>query len=333
MAVTKAVRKILRAKITHISLCRRGANGIPVLYKAESDDSALVRFPGLLSKMDDEGILTALVCAPNHVDNEGDVADAEAVKQMAHDFIANGANIDTAHDLQPLKPEQAQLCESFIVQKSDPRFQDWKDTAGNVVDAEGAWAVVMKIHDPEQRRLYREGVWDGVSLFGPAIVRPLSKSTKEEKPAMTPEEMKTLVAELAKALKPEPVPAPDAPVPAKVEFEGDITSPADLEKHMDKVLFASLDLSKPADILKWQGHLAKKVPAKSATAEELLAKAQADLDAATEQLAKLQKASNQPAGTPTGAAPESNSTLSKSQNDLAARMVKLAEATNKKNGR
>jgi hypothetical protein len=64
---------------------------------------------------------------------------------------------------------------------------------------------------------------------------------------------------LSKALKPDPV-TPEAPKVEKtvVEFTGDINKSEDIAKHAEKVLFASLDMSQPADIAKWQSHLAKK---------------------------------------------------------------------------
>jgi hypothetical protein len=84
---------------------------------------------------------------------------------------------------------------------------------------------------------------------------------------------------------------------------------------MDKVLFASLDLSKPADLAKWQGHVAKR-QAEVATPEDQLKLAQAELAKAQEKLAKLAKTSTVPTEPAPAPAPEGQREgLSKSESD------------------
>lgn len=163
------MRRIKKANIRFISLCPKGANKIDVLYKSDGT----VEFNTLFKasdKFDEQGEITAVVYPANYRDSQGDIADAEVVKQMAHDFIKNGANIDINHDGKPVKPEQARVAETFLVQKGDARFTDWKDADGKSVDLEGAWAVVLKIDDPEIRKKYRSGEWQGVSMGGTAVV-------------------------------------------------------------------------------------------------------------------------------------------------------------------
>lgn len=158
-------RRIKKAKIDFISLVPLGANRMPVIYK---DDGAVEI--DTISRMDEKGELLAVVYAPEVRDTQGDIASAEVIKEMAYDFIANGAKIDIRHDGKAVGKTRARIAESFIVVKSDSRFQDWKTRDGRDVDLTGAWATVIKIDDPELRRLYREGTWNGVSMGGTAVV-------------------------------------------------------------------------------------------------------------------------------------------------------------------
>ena len=90
-------RRIRKANISFISLVPSGANKIEAVYK----DDGSVTFGSLLKTsdtFDEQGLLTAVVYAPELRDSQGDIADAAVVKQMAHDFIANGAKIDIRHD-------------------------------------------------------------------------------------------------------------------------------------------------------------------------------------------------------------------------------------------
>lgn len=158
-------RRIKKAKIDFISLVPLGANRMPVIYK---DDGALEI--DTISRMDDKGELLAVVYAPELRDTQGDIASAEVIKEMAYDFIANGAKIDIRHDGKKVEKSRARIAETFIVHKSDTRFQDWKTNDNRPVELDGAWATVIKIDDPELRRLYREGGWNGVSMGGTAVV-------------------------------------------------------------------------------------------------------------------------------------------------------------------
>lgn len=266
----KAKRRIKAAKISLISLVPAGANRVVSLFKGRDDVVELAA----MAKMDAEGYLTALVYVPDHVDSQGDVADAPAIKAMAHEFIANmdGNGIDVLHDCKPVGNERARICETFVVQKGDPRFEGVTDDDGTALDPAGSWGVVIKIDDPDLRSRYATGEWVGVSMFGSAIVEPLTKqSTSPKENEMDEKQMaellktfgkdlsENIVAGLAKALQPE-TPSQPEPTPVdktKVEFEGDPSNPEDVAKHAERVLFASLDMSDPNDIAKWQAHLAK----------------------------------------------------------------------------
>lgn len=308
-------RRLKRGNITHVSLCRRGKNLIPVLMKGDGT----VVFE-TVSKMNREGLLHALVYVPERVDADRDVADVAAIKSFAHGFLANGGNIDVEHDGQPLGPEQVQIAEHFIIQKAggDPRFAGWRDAHGEPVDETGAWAMVLKVLDPELRAAYDRGDWNGVSLFGRAEAEMVGKSAErrkinpspnQEDDDMTPEQIQelaqkvaeTTAAAVAKALKPtEPAPQPkpeQKPPEAKPVFAGDPRDEEALAKFEEECLLKSLDLSTPEGMKKWREHLAKSAPKPKPKPKEGEDEPNPNADriaALEKELADLRKASSAP---------------------------------------
>lgn len=154
-------KRIARAKISFVSLCRRGANRVPGLYKSE--DNGLV-FEAL-SKMDEKGQLLSIVYAPDVVDAQGHFATREGIIDMAHSHAREGSRLDLNHNGRALSKEDAYVAETFIVQANDRRFDGLKDTQGRTVPTEGAWATITQINNPDLRKLYREQDWQGVSLY------------------------------------------------------------------------------------------------------------------------------------------------------------------------
>ncbi len=271
LAPRKAKRRIKSAAITHISLCGKGKNNMAVMLKADG----AFGMQTLTKAVGNE--LHSVVWVPEEngghaIDHEGDVAQTLAVKQMAHDFLSNmlaaGGGIDIDHDQMVLGTDQVRIAENFIIQKGDPRFQDWKDNDGNLVDVTGGWGLIVKLLDPALIELAARGELGGVSMFGRAQVEvlkanvpflPSTPDSDETVTDMNEETLKKLVAEAVKAaLAPVPQPAATPTATVVVQFEGDISNPEDVAKHAEKVMFAKLDMSNPSDISKWQAHLAKK---------------------------------------------------------------------------
>lgn len=157
-------RAIKQAFVKFISLCPRGANRLRTLFKADGTMEW-----DALSKLNEQGELLAVVYAPNHVDAHGEYATADVIKDAAYGFMAKGAAIDIQHDGKKIDNSKAYVAETFIIQKGDERFSDWKDTEGKPVDLTGGWATLIKIEDKELRTLYREGKWNGVSMGGEYI--------------------------------------------------------------------------------------------------------------------------------------------------------------------
>lgn len=256
------MRRIKKLEVTALALCRRGKNRLPGLYKSEDGG---VEIATTAVKSDAEkGELLTLVYAPELPDSDKDLASAEVIRGAAHHFMRSGAALDIEHDGKKLKPSQAYVAESFIVQQGDPRFADAKDSDGNAIKSEGAWGVLVQIDDPEIRQAYREQGWDGISLFAPkgkvafeavsksdtesiadALVAALRKTSKgTETDDMDIKEITTalaannalLIEGLAKALKPEPAkkdeePAKEASAVKPPQFKGDPFNVQHLRDH------------------------------------------------------------------------------------------------------
>jgi len=166
-------RRIKQADITFISLCPKGKNRLPVLFK---DDGAF-ELDTLVKddRLEEEGVITAVVWAPEVVDTEGDFASSQAIKEMAYSFARNGHALDIRHNLKPVAKEDAFVAESFIIKKNDPDFANQKDRDGKPVDVTGGWAVVIKLDKEELKADYRAGKWNGVSMYGNAQVELVNK--------------------------------------------------------------------------------------------------------------------------------------------------------------
>lgn len=148
-----------------------GKNRIMATYKAPGaateEEFQLAVAVKAQDCFEEEGLLTALVYAPDALDDDGNWASADAIKAIAYDHMVNGEGIDIWHDNIAVGPDRAALVESFIVQKADPRF------VGLPMDPTGGWGVVIQIKDEELRSTYRgENGWRGISMGGTIVVDP-----------------------------------------------------------------------------------------------------------------------------------------------------------------
>ncbi len=243
-------RRFRKAKISFISLCPKGKNQMPVVFKADGafDWSLLTKAS---EKFQEDGTILGVVFAPEVRDSEGDIADPAVIKEMCHSFAQAGLQVDIRHDNKAVPREDAYVAENFIIQKGDPRFADFKDNSGNVVDVTGGWGVLIQINKEELRAQYREGKWEGISMAGNALFEVeksddgetffkrlmaglsglVAKSNNDGDFDMKPEELKKMLddqtaalsAAIVKALKPD---APEIkPEDKKVEKEVDPDEP------------------------------------------------------------------------------------------------------------
>jgi hypothetical protein len=296
-------RRIKQASVEFLSLCPRGKNRMPVVYK--SDDMVEVQ---TLSKFDDDrGELLAVAWAPEIRDVVGDIADRDVTKAMCHSFARNGMNLDIRHDGKAVGKDRAYVAENFTVQKGDERFADWKDYQGNPVDVTGAWAVLVKIDDADLRANYRNGGWEGVSFFGRCALEmeksedsasqsPYAAAMRLPKTTSTPPEdtdmplsdtdLSKIQDMIQKAVAPEPKAAADEP-----ELP-DPTDPVAVEKHLKKIRVAkaaaSVDWNDPEAVEK---HLAS-IKGETASKEDEGEDTEALKKQISELEIRLQKAQN-----------------------------------------
>jgi hypothetical protein len=313
MSQKKPKRRLGEGIMRLISLVPRGANQARAIFK----DRNVVELQGV-AKMDSEGLLTSVVFLVEQTDSQGDIASKDIVKSYCHNFIPNmeGNGIDVMHDGKPVGNERAHLCENFIVQKGDPRFQDVCDADTNEkLDATDAWATVTKIHDPVLKAPYESGEWCGVSMFGSAMVEPLTKFDNQTDPQEDQEMnedkfaemLKTfgvdlstsLVEGISKAVKPK---EPKVPAKTVVKFEGDTNDPKALAKHKDNLFLANCDLTTLEGLTKWEDYVAKRGAKEE---PEDTTELQKQIDALQARIDKADKASTDPADVPVGKAGES----------------------------
>ena len=253
-------RRIKHAEVKRLALCKRGKNRMTTIYKSEGDTEY-----ASLTKAGPEvgfelGELLNVIWPKGLKDADGDFVDTTtAIDSILASLVANGGKVDIEHDGEVLPRDAVEIVEVFTIQKSDERFHGWKDYDGNEVDVTGGAASRIKINDPDLRAAYRNGDWDGVSLFGPAAVEQVDLVAASQRVAarmggiqeteMTKEELQAILdaqnaqlASLAKSVV-ESVLAgqnanttessetdsndaePKAEVEAKPTFTGDVNDP------------------------------------------------------------------------------------------------------------
>lgn len=263
----KAKRRLKKVDISFVSLCPRGANQMPVIYKEDGsfEINSLVK---AADDFDEKGELLTVVYVPEKVDSQGDIASKEVVKECAYTHMRNGADIDIRHDTKALSKDDVFVAESFIIQKGDERFNGIKDLNGEDVDVTGAWGMVLKINNEDLRKQYREGNWNGVSMYGKAQTEEVQKeddetlvtrvlkalgledlmskakkvdiNPKQEEIQMDKEELvevlaesqRSLVSELVKALKPSESKVVKEDDKGEDGYTGDPTDKAAIAKHL-----------------------------------------------------------------------------------------------------
>ena len=300
-------RRIIRGEIEFITLCKRGANRLPVIYKEDGhfDYDMLVKTS---DNFMEKGELLAVVYAPELRDMQGDIASAAVIKDMMYSAAKRGESVDIRHDGKALSKDQVYVAERFIVQKGDERFTDFKDYDGNNVDVTGAWATVLKIEDQKLRDHYKAGDWNGVSMGGRAdlelekdddtlverVVNTFAKAlgiTNKEDDDMNADEYKKLMeanngvlAEaigksvgeaIAKGSDVDPDDkgkGGDDKTPKAPVFKGDASKPGDVAKHADALVTYELqkdvDWTDPKSISEYQEKVAEIAKAKAEAGDE-----------------------------------------------------------------
>lgn len=149
--------KMKDAKITHLSLVDKGANGVPfAIIKAAGKDA--IQKQVQIAKMDDtQHIVIGVVYQPDVEDVHGDMMDAVEIEKAAHLFMENQHtyNIDKQHDLDA---DKGYVVESYIA-PCDMEI-------GDQVIAKGSWVAGVKVTDDNAWEEIQKGEITGFSMFG-----------------------------------------------------------------------------------------------------------------------------------------------------------------------
>ncbi|NGQ95019.1 terminase [Brevibacillus sp. SYP-B805] len=145
------------AKITHISLVDKGANGRPfAIIKEEGKEP--VQKSIVIAKTDKaKQIVYGVVYEPDVVDAHGDFMTAEEIEKAAHAFMESQHthNIDKQHDLEA---DEGYVVESYIA-PIDMQLGDQEIK-------KGSWVAGVKVTNAETWAAIEKGEITGFSMWG-----------------------------------------------------------------------------------------------------------------------------------------------------------------------
>lgn len=176
------------ARITHISLVDKGANGRPFAIIKEEGKESLQKEIRIAKADNAKQIVYGLVYEPDAEDAHDDTMTAEEIEKAAHGFMErqNTYNIDKQHDLDA---DKGYVVESYIA----PVDME----LGDQEIKKGSWVAGVKVTDADTWEQIEKGEITGFSMWG------VGKREKvEEAPSGTEEETveKGLLHSIAKAV-------------------------------------------------------------------------------------------------------------------------------------
>lgn len=149
--------KMKDAKITHLSLVDKGANGVPFAIIKAAGKNAIQKQVEIAKVDDTKHIVIGVVYQPDVEDSHGDMMDAVEIEKAAHLFMENQHtyNIDKQHDLDA---DKGYVVESYIA-PCDMEI-------GDQVIAKGSWVAGVKVTDDDAWEEIQKGEITGFSMFG-----------------------------------------------------------------------------------------------------------------------------------------------------------------------
>jgi hypothetical protein len=153
--------KLKDLSVSFLSLVKTPATGKGLTLKSAKPGERASTFE--IVKTDDERMVAyGIVYAPDQEDAHGDTASADTIRKACYEFMREGRlkNIDTEHSFTN---ESAYVCECWLVRKGDELFPS---------EPEGAWAVGIRIGDPDLWKQLKSGELTGISLAGIARMEP-----------------------------------------------------------------------------------------------------------------------------------------------------------------
>ncbi|CAI6074343.1 hypothetical protein PAECIP112173_02324 [Paenibacillus sp. JJ-100] len=149
--------KMKDAKITHLSLVDKGANGVPFAIIKAAGKNAIQKQVQIAKVDDTKHIVIGVVYQPDVEDAHGDMMDAVEIEKAAHLFMENQHtyNIDKQHDLDA---DKGYVVESYIA-PCDMEI-------GDQVISKGSWVAGVKVTDDDTWEDIQKGEITGFSMFG-----------------------------------------------------------------------------------------------------------------------------------------------------------------------
>ncbi len=174
--------KLKDAKITHISLVDKGANGVPFAIIKAAGKNAIQKQVQISKIDDDKRIVKGVVYQPDVADAHDDQMDEVEIEKAAHLFMEkqHTYNIDKQHDLEA---DKGFIIESYIA--------PCDMTLGDQQIVKGSWVAAVKVTDDDTWESIKKGEITGFSMWG---VGKREEIEEEE------EVSKGLLSRIAKAL-------------------------------------------------------------------------------------------------------------------------------------
>lgn len=149
--------KLKDAKITHISLVDKGANGVPFAIIKEAGKVPIQKEIRIAKTDEDKQVVLGVVYQPDTPDAHDDQMTAGEIEKAAHLFMQDQHtyNIDKQHDLDA---DKGYVVESYIA--------PCEMTIGDQVIAKGSWVAGVKVTDTDTWDSIKKGEITGFSMWG-----------------------------------------------------------------------------------------------------------------------------------------------------------------------
>lgn len=149
--------KLKDAKITHISLVDKGANGVPFAIIKSAGKNAIQKQVQIAKIDDDKRIVKGVVYQPDVADAHDDQMDEVEIEKAAHLFMEkqHTYNIDKRHDLEV---DKGFVIESYIA--------PCDMTLGEQQIVKGSWVAPVKVTDEDTWESIKKGEITGFSMWG-----------------------------------------------------------------------------------------------------------------------------------------------------------------------
>jgi hypothetical protein len=149
--------KLKDAKITHISLVDKGANGVPFAIIKDAAKNAIQKQVQIAKIDDDKRIVKGVVYQPDVADAHDDQMDEVEIEKAAHLFMEkqHTYNIDKQHDLEA---DKGFVIESYIA--------PCDMTLGEQQIVKGSWVAAVKVTENDTWEAIKKGEITGFSMWG-----------------------------------------------------------------------------------------------------------------------------------------------------------------------